>query len=99
MLVVGDNEDERPNDSEIFLVNFVCASLLLLLIVFSLTINPTTIKSHKKHNKGLSEANLIGIQSIILLFLYACYTIDNKKPSINGSLRYYSSYIKNMYVY
>ena len=68
-------------------LNFARASLLLLSIVFSLTINLTTIKSHKKHNKGLLK-QILGMQSVILSFSYAYYTIDNKKPSINGSLRY-----------
>ena len=29
------------------------------------------------------------MQSVILSFLYAYYTIDNKKPLINGSLHYH----------
>ena len=84
---VGGNEDDRPNDGEIFLGNFVCARLFLLLIVFSLTIHPMTIKSHKKHSEGLLK-QILDMQSVILLFLCVHYTIDDKKPLINRSLRY-----------
>ena len=62
------------------------ASLLLLSIVVSLTINPTTIKSHESTIKAFFK-QILGMQSVILSFLYAYYTINNKKPSINGSLR------------
>ena len=52
--------DEQPNDSEIFIINFAHASLLLYIInsiAFSLAINPMASNSHRKHNKSFFEAN------------------------------------------
>ena len=72
-----------------FLVNFVHANLLLPSIVFSLTIvMQSTIKAFLKQ--------ILGMQSAILSFLYAYCTIDNKKSSINGSLRYSLNYRVSM---
>ena len=70
---VGGNEDERPNDGGIFLINFVHASLLLLLIVFLLTIHLMTIKSHKKHSKVLFEANLRHAIRDLIAFIRTLY--------------------------
>ena len=39
---------------------------------------------------------ILDMGSLILSLLYAHYTIDNKKPSINGTLRYIPAYITKM---